>query len=188
MPRGFERIEAKYCGLPPNVKNHLAIFPKIVATDDKDTLTVLAAYLFMKIEAGQRRIIYVGVIKKRNTNRAVARTILTHFWMDRSQFKEKYLALSGRNIDDEIIELGDAITPIRNGLIHGKIVDDSKKVKAIKDALDYIKLLNAQTFIDFEFQPFSDLTGFNGRRITNDDATSRQTLVNLGIPVPRENP
>ncbi len=182
MPRGFKNIVNKYNRqLQPNVKNHLAIFPKIVATNDKDTLDMLAAYLFMKIEAGQRRIIYVGVIKKRNTNRVVARTILTEFKMYRPQFNAKYLALSGGNIDNEIIKLGDDITPIRNRLLHGKIVDTSKKVKAIKDALDYIKLLNAQTFIDFEFQPFSDLTGFNGRRITDDDATSRQTLIDLGI-------
>ena len=183
MPRGFGRIEAKYYELPADVQNYLGSVPLIIATSNDDTFDMLLAYLSIKVEKGLRRILYAGVIKLRKANRTVALTILTDFYMGRQEFHDLYEILAGRPIATEIIDFGEVARPIRNEVIHGRIATDAEKVLAIKAFLKYIKSLNEQAATDFEFEPFGDLTLFNRGVRADDDATSRQTLGDLGIPL-----
>ncbi len=184
MPTGYERIKNKYDALPDDVQNYLGSFPLIIDIDDKDTLDMLVAYLFVKIERAQRRTLYGVAVKKYRVNKDIAQKGVKNaqkginsIRLSRSDFYLKYrLMADGERVNKKTRDIMKNAENFRNEVTHGKIVKDADKSKVIKSILDYIKLLNEQTETDFGFTPFGSMKGFSGRTITLNNTKSTSLL------------
>ncbi len=183
MARTYGRIEDKYGGLLPDTKEYLNLIPLIIdisnnvsRNKDKDIFDILIAYLFIKVEHGQRRIFYGLAINRHNVNKHAASVIIKKWHIDQIDFIILYRILSGKRINQKILGHKKKAADVRNDIFHGKIVDDADKAMAIKAILDYIGELNEHVLQKYKFKPFGNMKGFRVRSEPNNDEESNKTL------------
>ncbi len=184
MARTYQRITNQYEGLSPDTQEYLNFIPLVIGISDnvsrnkdKDIFDILIAYLFIKVELGQRRIFYGLAINKHNVNKRMASAIIIKKWrIDQPRFTILYKVLSGKTVDSKILEYKRKAADVRNNIIHGKIVTDAEKAQAIKDILNYIEKLNDLVRLKYKFKPFGNMKGFRVSSEPNNDYESNRTL------------
>ena len=183
MARSYQRITNQYEGLPPDTKEYLSFIPLIIdisnnvsRNKDKDIFDILLAYLFIRVEHGQRRILYGFAINEHNVKSSEAKAIINEWDIGQVDFTILYRILTKKSIKPEILEYKKKATKVRDNIIHGKIVKDGKKAEAIKNILDYIDKLNDLVRRKYKFKPFGDMTGFSRSSKPDSKTKSRGKL------------
>ena len=177
----YEMVFDEYKKLPEIIQNYFNLSVSIIVIDNKTSLDILIAYVFMKVEQAQRMILYAALVKKYKVDKDLARKALDNFRMTRPEFLEFYKTLAGKPVNKETIELGKEAEGVRDNILHGRKVKDVDKGNAILDIFEYSRLLNEQANKDFGFQPFGDMTGFKGNIKSHDKETSKWILMGMKL-------
>ncbi len=183
MARTYQRITNQYEGLPPDTKEYLNVIPLIIDISnnvsrdkDKDIFDILLAYLFIRVEHGQRRILRGLAINEHNVKSSEAEDIVNKWHINQLEFIILHKIFTGKLIKPKILEYKRKATDVRNNIIHGKIVTDAEKAQAIKDILNYIEKLNDLVRLKYKFKPFGNMKGFRVSSEPNNDYESNRTL------------
>ncbi len=177
----YEMVFDEYNKLPEIIQNYFNLSVSIIVLDNKTSLDILIAYVFMKVEQAQRMILYAAIVKKYKVDKDLARKALDDFRMTRPEFLEFYKTLAGKPVNKETIELGKEAEGVRDNILHGRKVKDVDKGNAILDIFEYSRLLNEQANKDFGFQPFGDMRGFKGKIQSHDKETSKWILMGMKL-------
>ena len=179
MARLYKNLSKKYNKLPDPMRTYFGLESSIF--DNVHSWDMLIAFLFMKVERVQHRILYCAVVKKYKVDEKLAEKALNDFHMTRHKFLELYKTLAGKKIGKKIVDFGEKAEKIRGKILHGKNVNETDKKMAISCILEYVKLLNEKVYKDFEFRPFGDMTGFKGNVKSHDKETSKWMLMGMGL-------
>lgn len=163
---------------PENLRAYLSHFPSLARDYPWD---VSISYLFAQTELAQNMTVYGGVVKLHRVNSTIAKSTVDNHHMTRTRFRELYKITMGKDISEEAITKAKDAEKIRDRILHGKIVSDSDKRKAVISILEYANLLNEQVFEDAGFRPFGSMQGFKGRATSLDKSTSKWVLTGMGL-------
>lgn len=180
-----------------DIKDYFKELPKLLQISsekeidgNKLPLEIALAYMFLKIEQGQFRILYGSVAKKYKADIDIVKNILKKMHLTREGFRKIYGNIHREQPNSN---LNKALT-IRDQVIHGKIVGDSELREAIYDCLEYANSVNQDVYRLVGFKPFGDMRGFvsTGRKSQNqknndvnylNKETTRFLLKGLGFPL-----
>lgn len=163
---------------PEGLKAYLPHF-KSLAKDYPWEVSI--SYLFAQTELAQNMTVYGAVVKLHRVDSTIARSTVDGHHMTRNRFRDLYKIIIDKEISDEAIKSATEAEKIRDRILHGKIVSDSDKRKAVVSILQYAELLNEQVFNDAGFRPFGSMQGFKGRAGSLDKSTSRWVLTGMGL-------
>ncbi len=170
-----------YNGLQPEVKAFFGEIPNLVFTHSFD---IILAYVFFRLEQGQRQTLYCGARKLHKTDSDLTKTAIDGFDMTRAGFKKMYENIFGFSVNKKAQVHILRAEEVRDKLLHGKAVHDRDKRDAIAIVLQYAELINSDISGKHRlgFKPFaSDLRGFTGRLGVQDKSTSRWILRGMGF-------
>lgn len=168
----------KFDALPEDFRTYFKHFPSLA----KDyPWEVSISYLFAMTELAQNMIVYAGVVKLHKVDSAIARSTVDKLHMTRSRFRELYKTIAEKEISKAAVEKAKDAERIRDRILHGKVVSDADKRKAVVSVLEYSSLLNEQVYEDAKFRPFGSMQGFKGRAASLDKSTSRWVLTGMGL-------
>ncbi len=174
----YKSLLNKYNGCEKSLQNFFRDFPALAGVP---LLEVSLAYLFLRIELVQNRILYCGVVKLHRAHSEVAQSVIGSHRLTRDGFKELYRNVYGesfpRNIQSEL----EKAEKVRDKVVHGKDVDDPRLREAIFDALVYSEKLSKHIQTKAGFDPFGSLRGFKGRKSPLDKSTTKWLLKGLGF-------
>jgi hypothetical protein len=139
-------------------------------------LEVCLAYAFLRLERGQNRARYCGVVKVHQASSNMANRAISSQHLTREGFLKLYNTVFKVPISDATEKLVKKAESVRDKVIHGKVVDDSEMRAALVDVLFYAEALNAELSVVAGFEPFGDLRGFKGAAKTLSDDTSSWLL------------
>lgn len=184
-----EKINAKtYIGvlkefnkLPEDIKKYFSDAPSLI---ENYSFEVVIAYLYLKIEQAQNRILYGGVVKRHKADKDVASKIINSHHLTRDGFKLLYKNIFKEELSKEIIKQLEFAEKIRDQTIHGKKVSDKDLRQAIIDCFKYAELINNEVYNSAEFKPLGDMRGFKGRADVLSKETTRWLLKGLGFCPP----
>lgn len=167
-----------YSGRTNEVQRYFEHIP--VVLEDNIPLEICLAYVFLKAEEAQNRVLHGGVVKKYKCNAELSIRIINIHHLTRDGFKALYKNIFGKPMNEDISKKIEAASKTRDRVIHGKDVPDSDLREAIADVLEYGELINAE----LNFNPFGSMQGFNGRGAGSlDKRTTKLVMKGLGFGV-----
>lgn len=153
--------------------------------DSKCSLNVLLAYMFFRLEQGERMTLYCGARKVHKTNAELTWKAIDNEHLTRKAFQERFKNIFSVPVPAELQEIIRPAEDIRDNLMHGVSLDEAKLRDAINRVLCFADEINK--FMDARevgFRPFvGDLRGFVGRLQPHDKSSSRLILKGLGFDV-----
>lgn len=177
-------IKNLYAELPNEVREFFPDVPALI--DSGFSLDILLAYLFFRLEQGQRQTLYCGARKLHKTESTLTWQAIDTHDLTRAGFKELFKTIYGfapRKTAGDCLTDAEAI---RDRLMHGKGLADKDKREAISKVMHYAKEINhliAETK-SLGFRPFcGDLRGFIGRLESLDKSTTRWILKGMGFTI-----
>ncbi len=173
-------ITKKYNSCQSEIQAYFLHLPSLI---QDYPLEVTLAYLFLRTELAQNRILYCGVVKLHHADTEIASRGLDAQHLTRDGFLELYSKIFGEKLPVPISEKIKAAEKIRDKVIHGKSVTVAKLREAVWDVLDYAEHMNSHVQSKAGFQPFGDLRGFKGRGNPLDKNTSRWLLKGIGFAI-----
>lgn len=168
--------------LSPEVQEYFKDLPSLV--DGEFSLDIVLAYVFFRIEQGQRQALFCGARKLHRTEASLTRTALDRQHMTREAFDKFFDTIFGFSVDSTTKEHIRAAEEVRDRVMHGRRVDEPAKRKAISLALHYAQGMNHLIAVtkDLGFRPFTgDLRGFTGALGHMDKSTTRWILKGMGF-------
>jgi len=95
--KSYKGILTKYQALPENIQKYFGHIPKLI--NDDYEYEIVIAYLFLKIEEGQNRLLYGGSVKCLGAEAEVATSIINYHHLKRNDFGKIYRAKGIVKID-----------------------------------------------------------------------------------------
>lgn len=179
--RGIKNLHAS---LPSEVQSFFSDVPGLI--DSAFSLDILLAYLFFRIEQGQRQTLYCGARKLHKTESSLTWKAIDSHDLTRAGFKDLFKTIYGFDLGKAATDhLSDA-EKIRDKLMHGKGLTERDKREAISKVMHYAKEINDLIAVSrsLGFKPFSgDLRGFVGGLESLDTSTTRWILKGMGFMI-----
>lgn len=179
--KGMKKL---YAALPTEVRSFFADLPALI--DSAFSLDIVLAYVFFRIEQGQRLILYCGARKLHKTESSLTWKAIDAHDLTRQGFKELFQTIYGFAVSKAAADcLADA-EGIRDRLMHGKGLTDKEKREAVSKALHYAEEMNDLIAVRkcLRFRPFcGDLRGFVGRLEALEKPTTRWILKGMGFTI-----
>ena len=91
--KSYKGILTKYQALPENIRKYFGHIPKLI--NDDYEYEIVIAYLFLKIEQGQNRLLYGGSVKCLGAEAEVATSIINYHHLKRNDFGKIYNNIFG---------------------------------------------------------------------------------------------
>ena len=179
-PKSYKSVIKHYALKPHKFQKFYKHLPKLLEGFGFD---IAIGYLFSRLEMAQNMIIYCGITKLHRCDKTIVDIAISQWRRTREGFIEKYKNIYGVGIPSVILNKIKIAEGIRDRILHGKSVKDSKKRQAIVDALDYSEALNEHVYSRAGFKPFGDLRGYKGRGRPLDRNTTRWVLKGMGFNV-----
>jgi hypothetical protein len=142
---------------------------------------VSIAYQFIRVETGQNRAIYGGVVKLHRADGPVADSMLNTLRITRSSFLQLFETVFGHPLPGTTVALLKTAEKARDKTVHGKSVSDPDARQAIVDVLDYATAVNSFVNGLAGFEPFGSMQGFKGAGQPLPKATTKWLLRGMGI-------
>jgi hypothetical protein len=139
------------------------------------------AYQFIRVETGQNRAIYGGVVKLHRADANIAESMLNTLHITRPLFLQLFQTVFGQPLPAATVALLKAAEKVRDKTVHGKSVDDPDARQAIVDVLDYATSVNDFVSGIAGFKPFGSMQGFKGAAQPLPKTTTKWLLKGLGI-------
>jgi hypothetical protein len=137
--------------------------------------------MFSLVELAHNMTIYCGVVKIHRVDKTLARTAVDSHHMTRKGFGELYATIFGKSLKKATADKLAEAEKVRDRILHGKMVSEADKRKAVVDILEYAEAFNAEVQDLAGFKPFGSLQGFKGRAEALDKSTSRWILKGIGL-------
>jgi hypothetical protein len=177
--RGLKTVHAL---MPAEVQTFFADLPALIDSDF--SLNISLAYVFFRIEQGQRQALYCGARKLHRTESALTWRAIDLHDLTRAGFKELFKTIYGFDVNSAANECLTIAQDIRDNLMHGRNPSDADQRTAICNAMHYAKEMNELIAVTKNkgFRPFSgDLRGIVGRLESLDASTTRWILKGMGF-------
>lgn len=181
-PKSKKGLIAFYNAMPSELKAFFPELPQLV--NGGFSLDVSLAYVFFRLEKGQRLALFCGARKLHQTESTLTWKAIDSHELTRAGFRELFTTIFGYDLNKQASEDIKGAEAIRDDLMHGREVSEAKKREAIALALDYAKAMNTLVGVTKKsgFKPFSgDLRGFVGRLSSLDKSTTRWILKGMGF-------
>lgn len=143
--------------------------------------SVSISYMFGLVELAQNNGLYCGVVKLHRVDRSLAKQAIDGHPMFRKDFRKFYEAIFGKKMKATTIAKLEEAESIRDRILHGKVVSEKDKRKAVVDIIEFAERFSDDVFALAKFKLFGDLRGFKGRGTTLDKSTSRWVLRGIGF-------
>jgi hypothetical protein len=175
----YKAVLKHYTRCGPEVRGFFPHLPQLIVP----TLPweVGIAYQFIRVETGQNRAIYGGVVKLHRADASIAESMLNTLHITRTSFLQLFQTVFGQPLPAATVALLKAAEKVRDKTVHGKSVRESDARQAIVDVLDYATAVN--DFVDAiaGFNPFGSMQGFKGAGQPLPKTTTKWLLKGLGI-------
>jgi hypothetical protein len=180
-PGTYRGISAQFDKMPPGIRWYYEHLPSLAI---KYSWEVTLAYMFARLEAGQRRTLYAGLIKMHRASSAIAWRAIDEHHLSATRFKQLFEAVFGEPADIDAIKALRTAQPARNAVMHGQSVADASIRSAVIGLLHYSHYINEQTGSLAGFCPYGDLHGFRGcgKPISDSDTQALLTRLRLTRP------
>ncbi len=157
---------------------------------NQHALSMLIAYLYIKIESAQREILYGAAITRHRTDKDETRYITENFYMTREIFYTAYNKVMGNHVNKEAKQFIVKANKVRNAIMHGryKTLTEHEKREAIIAIFNYSKSLSEQVKIKIKdkFEPFGKLKEPNDVKNPLNRQDTIEKLERLGIKLEDE--
>ncbi|MDU7463082.1 hypothetical protein [Haemophilus haemolyticus] len=177
--KSYKGILTKYQALPENIQKYFGHIPKLI--NDDYEYEIVIAYLFLKIEEGQNRLLYGGSVKCLGAEAEVATSIINYHHLKRNDFGKIYNNIFGCPLPENISKQLKKAENTRDRVVHGKKVKDDDLRDAIIDCFEYARLMNQEIATIAGFTPFGDMRGFKGRAESLNKNVTRILLKGVGF-------
>ena len=173
------RLKQAYNECSQEVRNYFEHIPKLL---DEFPMEVCLAYVFARLELGQKMALYCGVVKIHRVNSEIARDVVEKQHMTRDKFVKLYKTIFDIDLPNAARKDLEHAEKTRDSLMHGKTATDDQIRNAIACVLKYAGEVNKQLHEKHQLKPFVDhLRGFAGRLRKLDGSTSRFVLMGMGL-------
>jgi hypothetical protein len=166
-----------------DIRAHFSEFPGLV--DSAFSLNVVLAYVFFRLEQGQRRVLYCGARELYKTDSELTWSAIDSEYLKRNEFPKYFQSIFGVPLPSDLQNIIRPAEQIRDGLMDGRDVDEPALREAISRVLHFTHAMNI--FVDAQnvgLRPFvGDLRGFVGRGHSLDKPTSRVILKGMGFQI-----
>jgi hypothetical protein len=142
------------------------------------------AYQFIRVETGQNRAIYGGVVKLHRADAQIAASMLNTLHITWSSFLQLVETVFERPLPTATVALLKTAEKVRDKTVHGKNVGEPEARQAIVDVLDYAAAVNKFVKSIAGFEPFGSMQGFKGAAQPLPKATTRWLLKGMGVSSP----
>ncbi len=184
IPKTRKGIKKLHASSPVEVQSFFADLPALI--DSAFSLEIVLAYVFFRVEYGQRLTLYCGARKLHKTESSLTWKAIDAHDLTRKGFKELFQTIYGFAVSKAAADsLADAVG-IRDRLMHGKGLTDREKREAVSKVLHYAEQMNELIAVrkTLGFRPFcGDLRGFVGRLGVLDKSTTRWILKGMGFTI-----
>ena len=177
----YKAVLKHYNSSSANIKWYFDQLPSLI--NHNYPYEVSLAYLFLRTEKAQNRALYCGVVKLHKANSQIAENAVNAQHLTRDGFLELYKNVYGQVLPDAVKSKIKIAEKIRDSVIHGKSVTDSKMREALCDVVDYAAALNKEVQSIAGFEPFGNLKGFKGAGQSLDTKTTRWLLKGMGFGI-----
>lgn len=175
--RGLQDV---YTSMPDEVQAFFSDLPALINSDF--SLNIALAYMFFRIEQGQRQMLYYGARKLHRTESQLTWKIVDSQHLTRDAIKEKFEIIYGFPISDTANQYIKEAEGVRNALMHGQKPIEAKQREAICKVMYYAEEMNEHIAGKLNFRPFTgDQRGIVGRREFLDKSTTRWILKGMGF-------
>ncbi|MDH5542032.1 MAG: hypothetical protein OEY64_03610 [Nitrospinota bacterium] len=161
------------------VRNFFEKVPVLI--DSSLGIDIVLAYVFFRLEYGQRLILYSGVRKLHKTNSELTWDAIETHDLKRKDFMNLFKIIYGFPIKKYAKDDLKIAEKFRDYLMHGKDIKTTQMIEAIGRVLDYSSKINEQVDQKCGFKPFSNLRGLTGAGKSLDKSTSRWVLKGMGF-------
>lgn len=182
VPRQRRGLKTVHSGMPDEVKTFFADLPGLI--DSEFPLDVALAYVFFRIEQGQRQTLYCGARKLHRTESQLTWKAIDLHDLTREGFKELFKTVYGFAVSKGAQKCLTDSQKTRDNLMHGRRPTEAKQREAICKTMHYAKIMNELIAVrrNLGFRPFSgDLRGIVGRLKPLDASTTRWILKGMGF-------
>jgi len=170
-------------GFDENIRAYFSEFRGLV--DSAFSLDVVLAYVFFRLEQGQRMTLYCGARKLHKTDSELTWNAIDTQHLTREAFQKCFESVYGVPIPPALLDIIVPAEKIRDRLMHGRDLDDAGLREAISRVLYFADGINQ--FLEAQkvgFRPFvGDLRGFVGRLDSLEKPTSRLILKGMGFQI-----
>lgn len=175
-------LKKAYDECSKEVQDYFKYIPRLL---DDFPMEVCLAYVFSRLELGQRMALYCGVVKIHKVDSELARTAVENEHMGRDTFVKFYKTIFDFKLSKSAHDHLENAAKIRNMIMHGKKTTDDNIRNAIAEAIKFAEEVNKQLYENEKSQlkPFGNLRGFAGRLQKHDKGTSRFVLKGMGFEI-----
>lgn len=163
--------------LPSEIKGYFADLVPLV--DQSFAIDIVLAYVFFKLEQGQRVALYCGARKLHKTETVLTWKAIDSQYITRDKYKEYFQTIYNFKPPDEATRALKEAEEIRDKVMHGSNIADRRKLEGISKALHYARIMNESIYRHRKcgFKPFNNyLRGVFGRLGSLDKSTTRWIL------------
>lgn len=182
VPAQRRGLKTLHGTMPAEVQKFFADLPALIESDF--SLNIVLAYVFFRIEQGQRQALYCGARKLHRTESTLTWKAIDLHDLTREGFKELFETIYGFPVSTDAADcLADAQS-VRDDLMHGRDPSEARQREALCKAMHYAKEMNELIAVtkNLGFRPFSgDLRGIVGALQPLDKSTTRWILKGMGF-------
>lgn len=146
------------------------------------SLEIMLAYVFFKLEQGQRQALFLGARKRYEVDRVLTWKAIDGQHFTRENYKTFFNLTFGIEIPFEVCSIIEDAEEIRDKVMHGGKPTEAEKRTAICEVLEYCKKMNSLTSKE-NLTPYKgDLRGQIGGSKSINTLKTRMILKGLGYP------
>jgi hypothetical protein len=175
----YKAVLKHYAGCSEEVRRFFPHLPQLIVPELPWEVGI--AYQFIRVETGQNRAIYGGVVKLHRADAQIANSMLNTLHITRASFLELVETIFERPLPAATIALLKTAEKVRDKTVHGKDVAEPEARQAIVDVLDYATAVNAFVQSIAKFEPFGSMQGFKGAAQPLGKSTTRWLLKGMGF-------
>ena len=175
----YKAVLKHYNACPVEVKGFFCHLPKLVVPDLLWEVSI--AYQFVRVETGQNRAVYGGVVKLHSADAEVADSMLYSHHITRASFLDLVKTIFGQPLPPATVALLKTAEKVRDKTVHGKGVSEAQARQAIVDVLNYATAFNQFVNGIAGFNPFGRMQGFKGAGQPLPKPTTKWLLKGMGI-------
>ncbi len=182
VPAQRRGLRTLHGNMPAEVQSFFGDLPALI--DSSFSLDIALAYVFFRVEHGQRQTLYCGSRKLHRTESTLTWKAIGEHQLTRAGFKELFRTIYGFPVSSKANRYISDAQSVRDDLMHGRQSTERTKREGICKVLHYAKEMN--TLIadtkNLGFRPFAgDLRGVVGRLEPLDKSTTRWILKGMGF-------
>jgi hypothetical protein len=184
VPGQRRGLKTVFDTMPIEVQKFYSDLPTLI--DSTFSLDIALAYVFFRLELGQRLTLYCGARKLHRTDSQLTWKAIDGHEIKRSDFRNLFATIYGFPVSQTAEGYLSDAQAVRNDLMHGRQPDEGRQREAICKAMHYAKEMNELIAVTnkYGFRPFSgDLRGIVGRLEALDQSTTRWILKGMGFAI-----